>query len=234
MRRLFYTLIFFFQATFIYAQNRNVDSIQIKDIIRLNLDSLERLLATKADDTAKANLLSILSYNFATTQAEKSLTYGLEGIQLSKKLGYKRGEANCTSSYTMGLWGVGNYSLSLQNAITALHLYEELKDQERIGFSYYVLANVYRDFGDLHRALIDVRKGYEIYRSMQLPDIIGNAIIGSIYDLQNQMDSASFYVRKAFNLDRKMNNGQWGWLYYLQGNIHRKSGHYDSALYYYW
>ncbi len=129
--------------------------------------------------------------------------------------------------------GSGNYSLSLQNAITALHLYEELKDQERIAFSYYVLANVYRDFGDLHRAMIDVRNGYEIYRSIQVPDIIGNAIIGSIYDLQNQMDSASFYVWKAFNLDRKINNGQWGWLYYLQGNIHRKTGRYDSALFYY-
>ncbi len=96
MRRLFFTLIFFFQATFIYAQNRNVDSIQIKDITRLNLDSLERLLATKADDTAKANLLGILSHRFATTQAEKSLTYGQEGIQLSRKLGYKKGEGNST------------------------------------------------------------------------------------------------------------------------------------------
>ena len=176
MRRLFFALIFFFHATFIYAQNRNVDSIQIKDIIRLNLDSLERLLATKADDTAKVNLLGRLSFSFATTQAEKSLTYGQKGIQLSKKLGYKKGEAYCTSAYTMGLWGMGNYSLSLQKAITALHLYEELKDQERIAFSYYILANVYRDFGDLHRAMIDVRKGYEIYRSMQVPDIIGNAI----------------------------------------------------------
>ncbi len=34
-------------------------------------------------------------------------------------------------------------------------------------------------------------------------------------------------------MDRQINQGKWGWLYYLQGNIHRKMKQYDSAMYYY-
>ena len=64
-------------------------------------------------------------------------------------------------------------------------------------------------------------------------DIIGNAILGSIYDLQDRLDSASFYVGKAFDLDKKINTRTWPWLYYLQGNIFRKLKQYDSAMYYY-
>jgi tetratricopeptide (TPR) repeat protein len=108
-----------------------------------------------------------------------------------------------------------------------------MNDEQNIAFTYYILANVYRDFGDYKRALTDARKGLNIYESLGTTEIIGNAIIGSIYDLANQIDSASFYIKKAFQMDRQINQGKWGWLYYLQGNIHRKMKQYDSAMYYY-
>jgi signal transduction histidine kinase len=159
--------------------------------------------------------------------------YGQQGIQLSQKLGYREGVAYCTRSLAMGLWGVGNYSNALQAGINALHLYEELQDEENIAFTHYVLANIYRDFGDYKRALEAVRKGFEIYKALGANDIIGHAITGSIYDLQDHLDSAFYHVRMAFELNKLINDGKWGWLYYLQGNIYRKKMQYDSAMHYY-
>ncbi len=233
MRRLLLSAIVIFYTAFCFAQNKNTDSVQLILINTPKYDSLERLLATAKEDTVKANLLGLLSYYFAVYRPEKGVKYGQMGIQLSGKLGYKRGIAYCNQSLAMSYWGTGNYSTALQSGLNALHLYEELKDIQNIAFSYYILANVYRDFGDYQRALSNVQKGLAIYRTLGANDIIGHAIIGSIYDLQNQLDSASFYIRKASELNNKVNYQEWGWLLYLRGNIHRKTKQFDSSMYYY-
>jgi two-component system NtrC family sensor kinase len=234
MRKYILTAVIWFYTAAGFAQNRSADSTQLSFINLPRLDSMERLLAMKEeDDTSKANFLGLLSFAFAFNQAEKSVMYGQRGVQLSRHIGYKKGVAYCTRSLAWGLWGVGNYSNALQTALNALHIYEELKDEENIAFTYYTLANIYRDFGDYKRALAVAQKGFKIYKTRSIHDLIGNAIIGSIYDLQNRLDSASFYVRKAVELDRKTNEGKWGWLYYLQGNIQRKLKQYDSAMFYY-
>jgi len=233
MRKCGIAVAFLHYAVFCFSQNQNVDSLTLAAINLWDSDSLEKVLATKPNDTARANFLGQLCFHFAFNQADKAVNYGKQGIQLSRELGYKRGEAYNNQSLALGLWGAGNYSSALQAALTALHLYEELKDEQQIAFTYYVLANVYRDFGEYNRAMAEVRKGYSMYQAWQATDIIGNAIIGSIYDLQDRADSASVYVGKAFELDRKINTKRWPWLYYLQGNIHRKMKQYDSAMIYY-
>jgi two-component system, NtrC family, sensor kinase len=231
-----YVLVFtiFFSSIVSHAQDNNADSMQLSAIHRPDQDSMENLLGTLLhEDTSKAKLLGKLSYSFAFIQADKAVKYGQQGIQLSRKLGYKRGIAESSQALAMGYWGLGDYSNGLQSGLNALRLYEELQDSEAIAFSYYILANVYRDFGDYKRALVAVQEGSKIYVSLGSSDIIGYAITGSIYDLQNRLDSASFYIEKAVELDKKISSRRWAWLYYLKGNIFRKSKQYDSALYYY-
>ena len=215
------------------AQNRMADSVRLSSIILPNQDSMEYVLTTKVDDTTKANLLGLLSFSFAFNQTDKSVTYGQRGVQLSQQLGYKKGVAYCSQSLAWGLWGLGNYSNALQIALNVLRLYEELNDKQQIAHTHYLLANIYRDFGDYKRALVDAQKGVKTYEQLNVSDFIGNSIIGSIYDLLNQLDSASHYIRKAVDLENKEGKSRWGWLLYLQGNIHRKMKHYDSAMFYY-
>jgi two-component system NtrC family sensor kinase len=215
------------------GQNRTVDSIQLSLLDPPDTDSMELLLTKSGDDTTKANLLGLLSFNYAFNQPDKSIAYGQRGLELSRQLGYKKGIADCSQAMGWGLWGVGNYSQALSIAFKVLRLYEELQDEERVAYTYYFLANIYRDFGDYKRALVAVQNGAKIYESLNASDLIGNAITGSIYDLQNRLDSAPYFIQKAVDIDRKINPGRWGWLYYLQGNIYRKMKEYDSAMYYY-
>ncbi|HLG40351.1 MAG TPA: ATP-binding protein [Chitinophagaceae bacterium] len=233
MRKYIFIYLIFIYPACSHAQNRNVDSASLSAINLPNLDSLEHLLTTKEEDTAKVNLLGRMSFSYAFNQADKAVDYGQRGVQLSLELGYKKGLAYCSQSLAWGLWGVGNYSNALQIAFKVLRLYEELEDEQQIAATYHLLANIYRDFGDHRRALVEVQKGSILYEKLNASNMIGYAITGSVYDLLNILDSASHYVHKAVELDTKYNQRKWGWLFYLQGNISRKMKRYDSAMFYY-
>jgi signal transduction histidine kinase len=209
------------------------DTLQLSYINLPNPDLMEKELPSKKADTSKVNFLERLSFSYAFNQAEKSIAYGQQGVTLARQLGFNEGIAACSQSLGWGLWGMGNYSTALQVALNALHLFEKFNDAERIGMNYILLANIYRDFGDYDRALTSAQKAAAVFEKIGISDLIGNADIGSIYDLQNRLDSAAFYIRKAVEIDRRINKGSWGWLYYLEGNIHRKLKQYDSAMVYY-
>ncbi len=228
-------LIFLFCLCFLHghAQNSIEDfrQLMISDIRKL--DSIERLLPAMKDDTAKANRLGELSYHYAFNQAEKSVTLGQQGVLLSTQLGYQKGIAYNNQSLGWGLWGVGDYSKALQTALLSLRLYEALKDREGIIIDYYEIANIYRDFGDYKKARLNAEKGLEMSEPVSLQRLIGAGIIGSVYELNNQMDSANFFIRKAIEINKTLKVAAWGWLYQLQGDVYRKMKQYDSAMYYY-
>ncbi len=228
---LSFTVCFF--VLFGYAQNSTGDFNQLSFLNIPRLDSMERLLATMKDDTAKANMLGQLSYNFAFNEAEKSVTYGQKGVLLSRQLDYKAGLAFCNRSLGWGLWGVGDYNKALETGFITLRLYEDLKDKEAIAITYYLLANIYRDFGDYEKALANANKGLAMDAISNSLELIGIGIACSIYELQNQLDSSGIYIKKAFEYDKKINSSPWGWLYFLRGNIYRKLKQFDSAMYYY-
>ena len=230
-----YLLIFTFCLYFLHshAQSSIEDFRQlvISDISRL--DSNERLLPAMKDDTAKANRLGELSYHFAFNQAEKSVKLGQKGVLLSTQLGYKKGIAYNNQSLGWGLWGVGDYSKALQTAFLSLRLYEVLNDREGIIVDYYLMANIYRDFGDYQKARLNAEKGLKMSEAVSLQSLIGAGIMGSIYELDNRMDSANFFIRKAIEINKTLKVAAWGWLYQLQGDVCRKMKQYDSAIYYY-
>src|SRR4030095_4786547 len=233
MQKCFFLYFLLFLVRGGKAQNVDIDSAQISFTYQVDLESLKLLLPQLNDDTIKARILGVLSWRYCFTQADTALVYGHEGIELSRKIGYKRGIAYCTQTYAFGLWALGNYSTSLQFALDALHQSEELNDNTRIAFSYFVLAAIYRDFGDYDRALISSHKGTAMSAKSDILLRVGYAISGSVYELQNRLDSAQFFVEKARQLDSKIGQGDWGWIYLLMGNIERKKGKYSMALAYY-
>lgn len=196
----------------------------------MNVDSLELLLRDAKEDTIKANILGELSFRSAFNQPDKGLLYAKRGLNLSQKLNHKRGMASAHNGMSWCLWAKGFYNNSLYEALKALYLYEEVKDNERIAWMYLVLANVYRDIGDYSRALENARKSIQKYNSLHLSAKAPIAVAGSTYELQNQLDSAQHYVQKAYALDLKETQGKWGWLPYLLGNIQAKLKNYDAAL----
>ena len=233
MKRLLLLSIALLLAALSHAQKENGSSIDLSLSSLINPDSLEQLLASKQEDTSKANLLGQISWAYSFNQVEKGLRYGKMGVELSERLSYTEGVAYCTNALAMNLWLLGNYNNALQQALKALHIYEKMHHRTGISLTYYVLANVYRDFGDYNRAMFAAKKYTSISDSLNLSTEVGNAIIGSIFELEDNLDSALFYVQKAYQMDVKDTLATFGWIYYLLGNIYRKKMQYNSAMLFY-
>jgi tetratricopeptide (TPR) repeat protein len=94
---------------------------------------------------------------------------------------------------------------------------------------YNQLAVIYRDAGDYQQALRYGTLSKNVFDSSDLshePFLT----IGSIYLLTNQIDSASFYINKSYELNKKY---PFGWLLYALGEVEAKKKHYVQALHYY-
>ncbi len=231
--KAFLTIVNFIFVFYATAQNKTSDSIELSATNFSALDSLERMLSARKEDTSKVLLLSELSFAYAFREAEKGVYYAQQGLRLAEKLNYNKGKALCKHNLGWSFWALGNYNAALQLAIDCLHQFENLNDKQYIAFSHILVANVYRDISDYKRALPEAYKATEVQKAGGISARIGYANIGAIYELQNRLDSAYTYVQKAYDIDLKDNNGQWDWLYYLFGNIEAKRKNYDAALFYY-
>jgi tetratricopeptide (TPR) repeat protein len=62
---------------------------------------------------------------------------------------------------------------------------------------------------------------------------VAYTVAGSIYERDNQLDSALKYIQNAYGQDVIHNKGRWAWLVHVLGNVHAKMKNYEVALAYY-
>jgi len=230
MKQFLIAILFIFFASPCFSQQRSSQQRELSLTNFSRLDSLENALPRMKEDTLKAIALSDLSFSYAFSNAQQGVYYGQQGVQLSQKIAYTKGVAYNMKSLAWSLWALGNYSNALQYGIDALHAFETLKDVENIGQCYVLFSAIYRDVGDYNSALKNAEKGLLIYKSINFSPRISYANMGSIYELQNRLDSANYYTQKAHQLDLKDNGGKWDWIYWILGNIEAKQKHYPAAL----
>jgi tetratricopeptide (TPR) repeat protein len=232
MKRILFFLSLIFPL-FIQAQNAKADTLQLLTGSLTPVAAFEAQLPTLTKYQDKADLLGFLCYNFAFKDPPKGLSYGLQGLKLSQEVDYKRGIAYCNQSMSFCLWVLGNYNEALRYALKSLRQYEEIKDYPRIGYSYLALANIYREKKDYNSGLQEAFKAIRLYDSISVPQKVAFAVTGSIYERADSLESALMYIQKAYELDVQGNEGKWGWLVHVMGNVQAKLKNYDLALAYY-
>ena len=62
-----------------------------------NEESLKHRLITVKEDTARVNALMDLGFFYAFRYPDTAVTYGMQGLQLAQKIGYKLGKAGSLS-----------------------------------------------------------------------------------------------------------------------------------------
>ncbi len=199
-----------------------------------NSDSLNIVLSQTKNDTVKVQLLALLSYNYFVSSPDTGLQYAIRGLDLSKKILYKKGEADCQFALGTNYWVLGNYEKCFEAETQALHIYEELKDDKDIVKVLAARATFYRDGGDYQKALGTIKQVRKIEDSLHSVSPLALTITGSIYEKSNQLDSALFYIEEAYHKNKIVKNKvNWVWLSLLYGNIYYKMGNYTLALNYY-
>ena len=101
------------------------------------IDSLKQIVNRHKEDTTGANALTLLSSQ--VSDPEERITYANQGLALSKKINYKKGEANCNLVLASLYSQNGYFIQAIQYALAALESYETLKDNTGIASAHLML-----------------------------------------------------------------------------------------------
>ncbi len=213
--KFFLLPIIIFPSMQSFAQNKTVDS-------------LKQLLSTAKEDTSKVWILDVLSVSYTWSFADTAIMYARRELQLSKRLNFERGEAWSMSNLGAALTTLGNYANALDYNYKSLALFKKLNDSLGMSYAFGNLGLCYREQGDYKQAIQNIKEEIRLQKLMHRNDVLIEGILSSVYERNNQLDSALFYAEKAYNFKK-----DWSGLLTVLGAIHSKLGHNQLALEFY-
>lgn len=162
-------------------------------------DSISTLLKTTPKDSSYVNLLNELSYEYHTTDIDKSYGYALESYTLATKLEYKEGESRALMLLSIK----SIFGKQLDEAVRlnkkALEIALLIKDKFLIAKSYNTLGAIFNSINDNERSLefLQLALSYaendeELYLSL-----IGN--IGHIHVEEGNYELAEKYFDQYYS-----------------------------------
>jgi two-component system, NtrC family, sensor kinase len=226
MRRLFLTILLL--QFFSFAESQVFSS---------DLDSLKLLADKTNEDTLKVRLYADLGFNYAFFfLVDSSIAYNQKAISLARQIQYKQGEAFAMSSYGWSMWASGNYDKAIEAALKSLNLFKDLENDEQSYNVYGELAVFYRDAGDFGQSLRYGKLVQHSYDSLNKADGINGSppyvTLASAYLGAGQIDSASFYINKQFDMEKSYGTVS-GYTYDEFGDVETSKKNYKKALSYY-
>jgi tetratricopeptide (TPR) repeat protein len=172
----------------------------------VNTDSIDKVLKTLKEDTAKVNLLIKTGRTQLTTLPDKAFNYCQQAIALSKIIDYPLGLAN---AYCLK----GHYFLQIKNetkmafsnfqlADSIYHKYKGRNYTLGIGtilYNYGVIQHMQGNYLEAAQFYIGSSKIFDsLNEKTYLPKLYCN--LSSLYSYIRQNDKAEFYARQAIKL----------------------------------
>ena len=143
-------------------------------------------------DTTAANILANLSKAFWGNNLDNAMEYANQCLELSEKIGYKKGIGNAYNSMGAVYNDKGDYLLALELYKKALKIREEIGDKKGITGSYGNMGIIYRHQGNYPEALKNQLASLKM--NEEIGDKIGIAYsynnIGNIYKEQGNYPEA--------------------------------------------
>ncbi|HVX25786.1 MAG TPA: tetratricopeptide repeat protein [Parafilimonas sp.] len=195
------------------------------------IDSLKNLLAVTEDGPKRVNILEGLSYTYLSSSPDTALKYALQGLQLAKDIGHRKGEAICINALGNVYFHIGDNAKALEYYLEYLKIKEELKEKNNISIAYYNISAVYTEEKDYKQALFYLSKALQIDKKVKdSAAILYDAYsLASNYQRMQRNDSALFYINQSYNLAQTLNDeDMMGAILNTYGEIYL--GLNDSAL----
>ncbi len=199
------------------------------------VDSLRLEIPKLKEDTGKALKILTLAGSYWTINYDSSIQYAGQGLALSKKLGWKRGQAISFNIWGRSFGGKGINDSALYYYDKALPLFIETNN--KIGE-----ASVYNGIGLIYVQMSNYPLAMNYFlRSKKTNESINNtaeisinlANIGLVYHYQSDYEKCLYYYKKALELDLIAGNKYKIAIGYNNlGSVYRELGKYDSAISY--
>ncbi|RPA68659.1 two-component sensor histidine kinase [Cyclobacteriaceae bacterium YHN15] len=218
MKQLIFILFFLFIWDIGFAQNPKIDSLRQKF-------ALSRL------DEDLIYLYYELSDFYQNTNPDSAIIYAQKSIELAEKVKIYQDNA----SYMLGqAYRVnGDYPKALEFLFRALQLFEKHKNHKQIGECENQIGIVYSQLGYNPDAIIYQKRAIKSFESANDLDLAINSTLnlGRGYRRNNQFDSASIYLEKAYNsLDLFRNKSRHAFLLMEMGTLQFQLGNHREAF----
>jgi tetratricopeptide (TPR) repeat protein len=196
------------------------------------IDSLQKKLATSAQDTNRVKLLAKLADIY--TNYDSAILYARQGVALAEKINFPEWEAACFLS-------MGNVYAAILDEINAiesyqksLEIYERLDNKNGIYLATGAPARIFYLEKDFRRELPVHFKLAELAKKFNSKKYLANAFanIGNTYYNLGQLDSAEIYMRKGIVLSNEMNPSVFAYSVGALGDILTEKGKFNEALVY--
>lgn len=200
------------------------------------IDSITNQLTIAKSDTSRISIMLSLAAQYTYAKPDSALLYVEKAINLIQDK-----KADKWKPTALRLQGsinreIGNLPLAIELTLNSLRIGQKYNNNSEIRRSYNGLGNIYLD-------LMDYQKSISFFQlSRQVPDITKTEFdemglllnIGNVYAESNQLDSASYYLNKAFHLFIRSGSGISGiFMYRNLGKLQVKLGNQKQALNYY-
>jgi adenylate cyclase len=156
------------------------------------VDSLETILKTVTQDTAKANILFSLSKIYWGVDSAKSMRYADQLLELSEKANYKNGIARAFISKGVINYKMGNYLQALAWDNKGLSVAIVTGDKGLVALSYLNIGNVHNIQGNNPEALKYFFLALKLYEETGDKQGVGFSYnnIGNAYESIGNFDEA--------------------------------------------
>ena len=193
MKSIALTSLFTFSTIIGFAQSNRIGS-------------LKHELAISSRDTTRVLILSELANEYKFSIPDSAFFYGLHALELTRELGFERGEARVLFILGVGYNASGNVSKALDLQFKSLQIADK---NNFLGEKQDVLTQL----GNYYNASRDYKKGlYYLHQALRISDPNRSesmaetlSLIGRTYFLMDKLDSAEYYIQLTFDLVEKNN-----------------------------
>ncbi len=221
MKKVFCLVILYLISHFVLGQNR--------------IDSLKNKLQDVKSGPERASILADICIAYRLTAPDSAIVYGDSAISLARKTNNPFAEYKALAGKSWAYNSMGNVSFSMTNAYKALDIGRNIKmDKTNFSMAYNAIGSGYRILKQFDKALEFYYREIALYKTDQ-PDI-GNisGLLGltSTYLNLHQLDSASFYLKRAQLMNEKLNY-DYPVVMLILGNLEEEKGNLDKSLVFY-
>ncbi|CAN5416803.1 hypothetical protein BH09BAC5_BH09BAC5_27410 [soil metagenome] len=165
------------------------------------IDSLKASLNESSADSNRVKTLNRLAWKLRSIDPKAAMGYALQSEKLSRDIDFDYGRSEALNTIGVLHYRRGEYVEAVKTHLQALHIRENIGDQEGVALSYINLGNVYSDQLNNNAAidnyLLAAKTLIAIGNTSQLPFVYLD--IGAVFLQENKFEEAIPYCEKAKN-----------------------------------
>ena len=188
---LLFTITFLLQSVAAFTQTMKI------------IDTLKQQLRLETQDTNRVWLMTRISLNYRLLNPDSGIYYGQRAVELADKIQFYRGKVTALGFESMSFRVIGNLPKALELGMEALQIAKVEPVGDATSGALNIVGGIYDDLRDYPKALYYERQmlQQELQKHNNAEALAyAESAIGSVFLQMEQLDSAGFYLQKAFVL----------------------------------